>query len=74
MFTTSWSRGPFVHSINTTPAHNESRADALNRHEATVAQALDQLGGPDDHDQADDASPAPAPVPAGPAIVPPPTA
>ena len=74
MFTTSWSRGPFVHSVQTTKSHDEDDAGALSRHLATVGLMVDQVGEPDQEAPVTleaiagmDPTPAPAATPAAPA-------
>ena len=70
MFTTSWSRGPFVHSVQTNQAHNEDAAGALTRHLATVGLMVDQVGEPDQEapaaDETTEPTPTPTPTPAAP--------
>lgn len=44
MFNTSWSRGAFVHSVQTVKAHDETREQALARHLADVEAVVAELG------------------------------
>ena len=68
MFTTTWSRGPFVHSVQTTRSHDEDDAAALSRHLATVNLVLDTVGQPDGPDELPEApEPAAAAAPLEPA-------